>query len=786
MPQFEPMHLRDYWQIGRRRVGLILSVALIGTALVAYWTATWPDYYQSTARIEINPEPRNQAAGNLGPSAVDDAAYFNTQLQLLTGRTLLRSVITTLHLDTDEYFNRHLGQGGRLLGKLLRLFPLKEGYKDWEPTEAPLTPDLRPAVTARDLEEARRLGRHINALRNGLTVEQVKETRGITKQTRLVSITYRHPHPALSAKVVNAVADAMALGASRKQQWAGDETSQYLRTRIEDLKKEISGDQARLVDYGTDHDIVSLESGQNVAVDRLLDLNKELTESESARKAIEAEYLAQLAAAEEGEAVVQESDTLQGAKSQLAELKRKKELLLVGATEKWPRVQEATRQIEVLEEQVGQLADQEAAQRHAQMNTRLRQARLREQAAREAFHAQERAAHSQNRAAVQYRLVEQEIEANQALLSSLIVRLREHDLAQAGGDRNIKVVDYAVMPDPAKPDGPLRLLFLVGAFCIFFTGGYGLAFFREYMNDTFRTEDEVRELLQVRTLATIPAAHDIEKGALMRSMGLLEYHMTGPSSALEDDYRRLRTTILLATENKASRTLLVTSTVPGEGKTTTAINLACSFQSNGSNVLLIDGDLRRPRLHLAFGGSNDIGLRNILTATEQSGGDWYGGFVNRDERTGVSYVPSGRAAENSTELIGSRRMSDFLAWASTEFDLVIADSPSLTSSADPVLLAHQVESVILVVGAGSSSREMVEDSKRLLANAGADLLGVVLNNADKRHSSYSDAYFDRNGGSAGRKRTSIVIRRHASADRVTTSSTPPGGGSRSESDASDS
>jgi Mrp family chromosome partitioning ATPase len=105
-------------------------------------------------------------------------------------------------------------------------------------------------------------------------------------------------------------------------------------------------------------------------------------------------------------------------------------------------------------------------------------------------------------------------------------------------------------------------------------------------------------------------------------------------------------------------------------------------------------------------------------------------------------------------------MGDFLAWASTQFDLVIADSPSLTSCADPMLLAHQVESVVLVVSAGESSRELVEESKRLLVNAGADLLGVVLNNADKRHAGYPDKYRRPEvNGHSGRKRTSILIRR---------------------------
>lgn len=773
--QFEPMHLRDYWDIARRRLWLVLGVTLAGTALVAYWTATWSDYYESSARIEINPESLNPVVtgGEIRPVNLDDSAYFNTQLQLLTGPTLLRSVVTTLDLEHDELFNRHMAEGGRMLRRLLRLYPLKEGYTDLQVSEAPLTMQLKPAITEQDLNEARRLGRYIKTLRDNLTVEQVKETRGITKHTRLVNISYQHPHPLLSAKIVNAVADAMSLGAHRKRQGSGDVTSSYLTQRIEELRAEIAADRARLVEYGTNHDIVSLETGQNVAVDRLLDLNRELTEAEGARKLVESQYLAELTAAPDEEKFVPESEALRASKAELAEMERQRALLLVGATEKWPRVQEVSRQIEVLQEQIAEAKEHEARDRHAHLTTELRQARLREESARTAFETQEWAAQNQNRAAVSYRLVEQEVATNQALLSTLMLRQREHDLALAGTEDNIRVVDYAVMPDPARPDGPLRLIFVAGAFFVFLTAGYGLALFREYMNDTFRSEDEVREALHLETLATIPAAHQLEDGALMKSMGLLEYHMTGPSSTLEDDYRRLRTTILLATEGKGSRSLLVTSSVAGEGKSTTAINLACSFQSNGSSVLLIDGDLRRPRIHFAFGGANEFGLSNILAASEPPADGCYHGFVHRDERTGVCYVPSGPPAENSTELLGSRRMREFLDWASAEFDLVIADSPSLSSCADPVLMAHQVESVILVVGAGESSRELVEESKRLLASAGANLLGVVLNNADRRHAGYMDKYrrppYGQDGdGPSGKKRTSILIRRLAAQQNGST------------------
>ena len=776
-PHYEPMHLRDYWGIARSHPKLVLGFTLLVTLLVGYWTAGWSDYYEASARLEIKPEQPNPviASGGKLPLLVDrDPAYLNTQLQILTSPSLLGFVVKSLDLPNDEIFQRHMVKGGRTLRKFLRLVSLGPSYMEDATltTAIPLTQSLDPETSGSQLREAQRLAAYVSELQGRLTVEQVKETRGITKETRLVNLTFRHPHPLISAKIVNAIADAMVLTTRRGREGSGDVTSEYLRRRIEELRSEIRRGEARLIQYARSHDIISLEVGQNTAVDRLVSLNRELIEAENERKLAAANY--QVAQSPEAAMSLarEESNKLKDSEAQLAEMERQRALLLVGATEKWPRVQEVNQQIEVLNKQIAKLGEQEVQMLLNNLQTRLRQAQQRENAIRESFDKQRLETQNQNEAAVTYRLIEQEIDTSNGLLGDLRMRLREHDLARAGTESNIRVVDYALMPDPKKPDGPWRLVFVGLAFILSLGVGFGLAFFAEYMNNTFRSPEEVRQVLQLPALAMIPAAGRLVKGHFFSSLNALRSAADRPrllsqSAApklLEEDYRRLRTAVLLADPEHQPHLILVTSSLVGEGKTTTAINMAYSLRQTGAKVLIVDADLRRPRIHSVFGRENDQGLSDILSEESLTGQEAFLHYVRKDEQTGVYFVCAGRSVPNPTELLGSQKMKAFSAWAMSGFEFVLIDSPAVLGCADPILLSTLADAVLLVVKAGDSSRNLVQRSQQLLEDAGAPILGVVLNNTDSPanwppYRYYRDyTYPDKPNGSGRRAHLRIMIR----------------------------
>ncbi|HLM59580.1 MAG TPA: polysaccharide biosynthesis tyrosine autokinase [Pyrinomonadaceae bacterium] len=285
----------------------------------------------------------------------------------------------------------------------------------------------------------------------------------------------------------------------------------------------------------------------------------------------------------------------------------------------------------------------------------------------------------------------------------------------------------------------------------------GLALFLEYLDDTIRTTEEVETFLGLPALAAIPridslpgkrklllvgASDDSEPAVGNPTRDLLIH--TDSRSSLAEAYRQLRTSILLSTAGHAPKSLLITSSLPSEGKTTTAINTAISLAQTGAKVLIIDADMRRPRLHSIFNISNAEGLSTILSSdlADKEILD----IIGQEEESRLYLLPSGPVPPNPAELIGSEQMSALLKTLQKNFTHVVVDSPPIASFTDGVLVASMVDGVILVVNAGKSSRQVVRRSRQLLIDIGAKIFGVVLNNVNLKSQDnyyYYQSYYHR-------------------------------------------
>ncbi|HMJ07575.1 MAG TPA: CpsD/CapB family tyrosine-protein kinase, partial [Pyrinomonadaceae bacterium] len=271
-----------------------------------------------------------------------------------------------------------------------------------------------------------------------------------------------------------------------------------------------------------------------------------------------------------------------------------------------------------------------------------------------------------------------------------------------------------------------------------------------------RTTEEIENYLQLPALAAIPTIDSMPKRKLLLVGGSPEEEAGNPAnsellisadsrSSLAEAYRQLRTSILLSTAGHAPKSLLITSSLPSEGKTTTATNTAISLAQTGARVLIIDADMRRPRLHSVFGIPNGEGLSTIL-ASDLDDTEILG-VIKRDDRTKLFMLTSGPIPPNPAELIGSLQMSNLLKTLSKHFTHVVVDSPPITSFTDGVLIASMVDGVILVVHAGRSSRQVVRRARQLLQDVGARIFGVVLNNVNLNSQDnyyYYQSYYHRN------------------------------------------
>jgi succinoglycan biosynthesis transport protein ExoP len=769
------VQLLDYWRAVRKRLWLVLGVAALVTLLTAIYMARKPDIFESTARLQVDVE-RNPALAGVSKSApivlsnsVTDPAYFNTQLQILGGPALLRRVAKTLDLEHNQSFLRPQTQRNRSTWQsLLRMFGMgaKDNPADKNPSleELPLvTQSAQNAVpdNKADLIEAKRLAPFVGALQGGLKIEPVKENRtGFSKDTRLIDIRFDHPDPQVAAKVVNTIADTYVLMNLEKREETSNSTNVYLERRIAQLQQDIRTDEERLVNYTRNNQMLSInDKDQNVVVDRLAGLNRQLLEAENDRVAAEG---ALRAAQADGAAAALTRNDDRGtneAESKLAALRQKRAELLVENTKEWPEVKETDQQIAVLEEQIKSGSTRATSTLLTNLQTRYNQAKSREDALRASFTKQKAETLTQNEAAINYKIIQQGIDTNKELLNGLLQRNGENDVINKGTMNNIYVVDYALTPD--GPLGPQRMRAVFLALIASIGFGIGLALFLEYLDDTVHSTDDVEKMLHLPALAVIPSASQNGgrrflpggggNGALQTRNGnggsstelLVNMDARSP---LAEAYRQLRTSVLLSTAGRAPRSLLITSSLPGEGKTTTAVNTAFSLAQTGTSVVIIDADMRRPRLHSIFDTSNRRGLSSILS-TDMTEAEMLS-MIEQHQSSGLHVLTSGPIPPNPAELLGSEQMRRLVRALESTFTHIVIDSPPISSFTDGVLVSSMVDGVLLVVHGGKSSRHVVRRSRQLLQDVGAKIFGVVLNNVNLRGAHdyyYYQRYYNQQG-----------------------------------------
>lgn len=770
----ESFQLVDYWRAVRKRLWLVIAIAVIATTLVAIYMARKPSVYQAKARIQVDLEQTNPdlvTSDRQRPQSNPDPAYFNTQLQLLSSEALLRRVVKEHNLDTNKEFQKSSEEGSALQG-FLRSIGL---------AASPKTTGQQPSTdigSSDDVAEAMRLAPYIEQVRTGLVIDPVRESRATFKDTRLIDISYLHTNPEFAAFVVNSIGQTFVNFNAEKRTGTNRKTNDYLQQRIADLQTEIRNDELKLVEAKQSAGILKTDGEQTIVLDRLSGLNKDLLEAENARKLAEAKYNSVLNSPNNAKALTEERmaryiteqenslrDLRNETQKRIAILRADRSKLLEDFKETAPEIKEIDSQITSLENSIATEVEKNKRElddfrkRSTQvlldsLRTDFQQSKEREDKIRSSYNQQYDLAQGQNTGAVQIKLLEQNIDTNKGFLDNLRKQQSGNDVAAQGSDNNISVADYAI--PSSTPVAPRRLSTVIGALLLSTLFGIGLALFLEYLDDTIRSTDEVESYLNLPALAAIPMMETGSRRKLLlvggsesdgQGFDRSELLISSDSrSSLAEAYRQLRTSILLSTAGHAPKSLLVTSSLPSEGKTTTATNTAISLAQTGARVLIIDADMRRPRVHSVFGIKNNSGLSSILS-NELSERDLLEA-VQFDDRTNVSVLSSGPIPPNPAELIGSTQMSKLFVLLEKHFDHVVVDSPPITSFTDGVLIASMVDGVILVVHSGRSSKQVVRKARQLVQDVGARIFGVVLNNTDLKSQEggyYYQSYYHREG-----------------------------------------
>jgi succinoglycan biosynthesis transport protein ExoP len=778
----EGFQLLDYWRAIRKRLWLVVGIAVLITTWTAIYMARKPDIYQADAIVQVDLEQTNPdlvTTESKRPLSNPDPAYFNTQLQLLASDSLLRRVVKEHSLDTNKEFQTAKAEGSvsawRAMLKAIGL------ASDDKKKMADLDVNLgdNSIATSDEVAEAMRLAPFVEVIKKNLTVEPIRESRATVKDTRLIQISFKNTDPELAAFVVNGIAETFVNMNQEKRSGTSRKTSDFLGKRIADLQSEIKTDETKLLDLKNKEGILPTAGEGTIDLDRLAGLNKQLLEAENLRKNAEAQYFAvkdnpdsirEMAQDQMARYITEKQNALRDLRNdtqkRIGELLANKAKLLQEYKEGAAEIKEIDIQIESLQKSLDEAVKKNAAEIKdfidkasatvlTNLQTKYLQAKQQEDKIRSAFDQQKAIAQGQNEGAVMLKLLEQNIETNKGFLKNLIEQQSGNDVASQGSDNNISVSEIAIPPD--QPVSPRRLMTVAAALFISTLFGMGLALFLEYLDDTIRTTEEIESYLQLPALAAIPTMDSAPRRRLLlvgagdsddelKSNSELLINSDSRSS-LAEAYRQLRTSILLSTAGHAPKSLLVTSSLPSEGKTTTATNTAISLAQTGAKVLLIDADMRRPRLHTIFDLENGVGLSTLLSS-ESSDADILKAVKYDTGGTKLNLLTSGPIPPNPAELLGSEQMSDLLKLLQQNFTHVVVDSPPIASFTDGVLIASMVDGVILVVHAGKSSRQVVRRSRQILTDIGARVFGVVLNNVNLRSQDnyyYYQSYYHREG-----------------------------------------
>ena len=668
--------IRKWWWL---IAGIVLACLLAAIALSLLVT---PEYRARTT-LEINREgvqPVNM--GNLQGAQsgfFQDRDFINTQAGLLRSRALAERVARSINLANNSAY-------------------------------------VNPAM-----ERTSRDSAATSIVAASLTVEPVRDS-------RLIALSVDSPSPELAQRIANSYAETFIRSSLERRFEANSYARNFLEQRLGTIRANLERSERQLVEYAQRQGIVTLNvssassqqggSGGEQPLDAvsLMQLNNALQNARAARIAAEQRY--RQAEANRSNMTALESPTIQELSTRRAQLQAEYQEKLGIFQPDYPQMVQLRSRIDALSAAIAQ----EGRNVSSSLRSEFESARAQEAQLQERVDGLTRNLLNLRERSIQYTILQRDVDTNRALYDALLQRYKEVGVAGGVGMNAVSVVDRAQIPGaPFKPNIPLNLI--IGLFAGLVLG-FGSAFALEWMDDTIKTPDDLTGKLQIASLGVIPAA---AKGSSVQE------DLSDSRSQISEAYQSVRTALQFSTEHGVPRTLLMTSTRAGEGKSSTALSVAHAAASLGASVLLIDADLRKP----SFRGpsSQSDGLSNLL-----AGGDNLEECIHPTSSEGLFLLPAGKIPPNPAELLAAGRMSKVLDKVTKMFDYVVIDGPPVLGLADAPLLSSQCEGTLMVVEAGAIRRTAALNAVNRLRAADANIVGGILTKFNATKSGYGYGY----------------------------------------------
>jgi len=720
--------LLEYWRILRRRKGTLILIAFAGALIGFLLTIPQTPIYQARTSVEIvglNDNFLNIKQVNpvTQTGATSETSDIQTQIKILQSESLLERVLAKLKKEEKP------GD-----------FVQPNRISVWR--KALNLPDPPPAdARAQALKYA---ARNLKVRAAG--------------QTRILEITVDSTDPSLASQFANILATEY-IEQNLESRWQTTEkTSQWLTRQLDDMRVKLERSEDGLQQYARQAGLIFTQEKTNVSEEKLRQLQATLSAAQADRIAKQSRFEMANTSPPEALPDILGDDSIRDYQSKLTELRRQIAELSATYTPEYPKVKRAQAQYAIIEAEY----NKNRAAILRRIRNEYEEAIRRERLFAADYANQATLVSGEGEKAIQYNILKREVDSNRQVYDTMLQQLKQASIASALRASNVRVVDPAKVPGrPYKPDLPVSsgLGLLTGVFL-----GVAFVIMRERADRTIQQPGDSLFYLNVPELGIIPSgsADRASKehrrlAGLQRAQGLLAAGNGDAANTLEqcvelvtwqrkpsmlaESFRSALISILFSGENGSRpRVLVLTSAGPTEGKTTVVSNLGIAIAEVGQKVLIIDADLRKPRLHDIFGMTNEKGLSEIIRQRMTLNGDsTMGGLIRETEVPGLFVLTSGASTSAATNLLYGNYMPELLRHLRTEFETILIDTPPMLQIPDARVLGRIADKVILVVRSGKTTRDAAIAARQRFSEDGTKLLGTILNDWNPKHS--PDGYY---------------------------------------------
>ncbi len=710
----EKFQLEKYWRIIKPRLHILLIITLFVTAAAYIKVSTTTPIYEAAGLLMIEPEYTNVIMfDNRQIFTGYRNEYFNTQIRILQSRSLGKTV--------SEEFNSTFKINGNLQG-------------------------VNPA----------------DILIQGPRVEPQEDT-------HLVEVSYRSTHPEAAARLVNLLFDKFIEFKLDLKSRSSKMVETYITRQIKSLQENLGRKEKEMYEYSNRKELFYTSGEDSTVVKKFSDLNQAYTDAQIERINKEALYQELNGMNYESYPGVTSSQLIGNLKSTYSglesEYKRKSQIFK--AT--YPEMIRLKSQMDTLQDRIQKESKDIAEQALEKAKSEYESAKKKENSLLQLLAQQKEEILSTNADAIYYKSLSIEVQNMRSLLDYLVRKQKESVVSsrlEGIQTSNIKVIDYAEAPKNPVNIGKQKTLVLAALLGLAL--GLGVIFLVDYLDRTIKTPEEVKMLLGLPALGIIPstAAKEIKaydsyqykysdrygdgnpgnpgnlqnpvknkKKNIPKAQDIELINFLDPESLFVEKYRHIRTSIMLSVPKEPPRVIAVSSALPSEGKTATTINLAVSFSQLGKKTLIIDGDLRKPRMHKIFKLKNSAGISSYLAGRVE-----FNQVIHKTNIPNLFVVPSGPLPPNPVELLDSEVMANMLEKLLEKVDFIFIDTPPLVGIVDAIVIGKYSQGLILVTWAGKTHRNALEKAKQELDQFNIRTLGVVLNRAHEKRTAYGYDY----------------------------------------------